>query len=96
MYEPTKYLDMTSICWNSHYYDLFADGYGSYDFYEQPLNGEVCIFSLKNPFYPEYVCEAACGVMCVNFNLYHQHMLAAGLHDRNMFIYKLQKDKNMP
>ena len=96
IYEPTKDLDVTSICWNPHYHDLFAVGYGSYEFYEQPVTGEVCIFSLKNPSYPEYICEAACGVMCVDFNPYHPHMLAAGLHDGNIVIYNLQKDKKMP
>ena len=61
-----------------------------------PLNGEVCIFSLKSPSYPEYVCEAANGVMCVDFNPYHQHMLTSGLHDKNIVIYNLQKDKKRP
>ena len=32
MYEPSKDLDVTSICWHPHYHDLFAVGYGFYAF----------------------------------------------------------------
>ena len=95
-YEPTSNLDVTSISWNPHYQDLFAVGYGSYNFYIQPVVGKICLFSLKNPSYPEFVCKAPCGVMCVDFNPFHPHMLAAGLHDGNIAIYNLQKNKKDP
>ena len=45
---------VTSMCWNPEYYDLFAVGYGSFDFLHQS-SGLVCCYSLKNPSYPEYV-----------------------------------------
>jgi len=35
-------------------------------------------------------------MMCVDFNPYHPHILAAGLHDGHIVIYNLQKDRNMP
>lgn len=89
-YEPSKGLDVTSICWNPHYHDLFAVAYGSYNFYSQPSQGHICLFSLKNPSYPEYVCEAPCGVMSIHFNPQHPHMLAAGLHNGNIAVYNLQ------
>ena len=43
-------LDVTSVCWNPLYRDLFAVSYGSYDFNEQPDMGYICFFSLKVPF----------------------------------------------
>lgn len=49
-----KHKHVTSLCWNPEYYDLFAVGYGSFDFLHQS-SGLVCCYSLKNPSYPEYV-----------------------------------------
>ena len=95
-YEQTKDLDVTSISWNPHYHDLFAVGFGSYNFYVQPEVGAICLFSLKNPSYPDYICGAPCGVMSVDFHPFHPHMLAAGLHDGNVAIYNLQKDRWAP
>ncbi|KAL9188369.1 hypothetical protein ACHAXT_006747 [Thalassiosira profunda] len=42
---------VTSVCWNPRYNDLFAVAYGSYDFMRQG-SGMVCCFSLKNTSYP--------------------------------------------
>ena len=36
--------------------------------YNQSQNGVICIFSLKNPSYPEYLCWAESGVMCLDFH----------------------------
>ena len=38
------------------------------NFYEQTEAGVVCVFSLKNPSYPEFLCHAPCGVMCLDFH----------------------------
>ena len=68
------------------------------DFYEQEesLNGVVCVFSLKNPSYPEYLCTAHCGILCVDIHPYHPHMLAVGLSDGNVAIFNLQQDTFKP
>lgn len=44
---------VTSICWNPRYKDLFAVGYGSYDFLKQST-GLICCFTIKNPTFPEF------------------------------------------
>ena len=36
------------------------------NFYEQSEPGVVCVFSLKNPSFPEYLCHAPSGVMCID------------------------------
>ena len=41
---------------------------GSFSFYTQLRVGYVCIFSLKNPSYPEYLCWAQAGIMCIDFH----------------------------
>ena len=67
---------------------LFLD-----NFYEQDNEtpGVVCVFSLKNPAYPEYLCLAQCGVLCLDIHPQHPHMLAAGLTNGNVAVYNLQK-----
>ena len=44
------------------------------EMYNQSARGVICIFSLKNPSYPEYCCWAEAGVMCIDFH--HQVGLA--------------------
>ena len=86
IYEKNKNLEITSLCWNPKYDDMFAAGFGSCqychiicsnllissflpdNFYEQSEPGMVCVFSLKNPSYPEFLCKAPCGVMCIDVN----------------------------
>ena len=66
------------------------------DIYRQDNRGLVCVFSLKNPAHPEYVCEAASGVMCLDFHPKHPHMLVAGLYDGNVAVYNLQSSLIRP
>ena len=118
-FEKAKKLEVTGLCWNPAYQDLFAASYGSCknvkignitfeinkitqlnynpltisdNFYEQneKISGYVCLFSLKNPSYPEYVCYSPCGVMCLDVNPKHPHMLVVGLADGNVAVYNLQ------
>ena len=76
----------------------------------QAQNGVICIFSLKNPSYPEYLCWAESGVMCLDFHQQvrgecvdrvdspsqHPHMLVVGLHNGNVAVYNLQTDPAQP
>ena len=77
----------------------FMCSYKTDSFYHQnetPSIGMVCMFSLKNPSYPEYVCVAPCGVMCIDINPSHPHMIVAGLVSGNVAVYNLQKRTNQP
>ena len=69
--------------------DLFAVGYGSYDFYDQPEKGIICIFSLKNCTYPEYTLYSSSGVMSLDFHPAYPQLLVAGLQDGNVAVYNL-------
>ena len=53
---------MTSICWSPQYSDLFAVGYGSYEFLKQ-ASGLISVYSLKNPSHPEFQFTTESGVM---------------------------------
>jgi len=51
--EKQRKKNVTSICWNPRYPDLFAVGLGSYDFLRQRM-GLICLYSIKNTTHPEY------------------------------------------
>ncbi len=94
-YEKKKMKQVTSICWNPSNPDLFAVGYGSYDFSKQGP-GVVACFSLKNPSYPEFLFTTDAGVLCIDFNPQHSSMLAAGLYDGNVVVYNLHTKDGVP
>ena len=54
-----------------------------------PGRGYVCLFSLKNPSYPEWVCSSPCSVMSVDLHPAHPHMVVCGLYDGNVAVYNL-------
>ena len=67
---------------------MFSD-----DFYQQNKNckGVACVFSLKNPSYPEFICLSHCAISSVDVHPSHPHMLVTGLVDGNVAVYDLQK-----
>mmetsp|Transcript_18991 Transcript_18991/g.33423 ORF Transcript_18991/g.33423 Transcript_18991/m.33423 type:complete len:714 (+) Transcript_18991:248-2389(+) len=86
---------VTSLCWNPRYNDLFAVGYGSYDFMRQGI-GMVCCFSLKNTSYPEYVISTESGVMCLDFHPQHPSLLAVGCYDGTVLAYDISNGTSRP
>lgn len=47
--------------------------------FDSPIrNGSVCLFSLKNPSYPEWICPTESPVMCLDFSVQHPHLLVIG------------------
>uniref|UniRef100_A0A8D2NXV1 Dynein axonemal intermediate chain 1 n=1 Tax=Zosterops lateralis melanops TaxID=1220523 RepID=A0A8D2NXV1_ZOSLA len=94
-YEKTKKLAVTAISWNPKYKDLFAVGYGSYDFMKQGY-GMLLLYTLKNPSFPEYSFTSESGVMCLDFHSDHPNLLAVGFYDGNVAIYNLKKASSQP
>jgi len=90
-FERAKKLEITAICWNPAYNDLFAAGFGSYNFYEQNEPGVVCVFSLKNPSFPEYLCVSPCGVMCLDVHPEHPHMMVGTVRWQHRHIQPSEK-----
>ncbi|KAG5314080.1 DYI2 protein, partial [Acromyrmex insinuator] len=88
-YEKTKKHDITDMCFNSRYYDLFAVAFGSLSFNSPITNGTVCLFSLKNPSYPEWICPTDSPVMCLDFNAQHPHLLVIGTMDGAVAVYNV-------
>jgi dynein intermediate chain 1, axonemal len=93
--ERTKRKQVTSVCWNPHYPDFFAVGYGSYDFMRQG-SGMICCFSLKNTSHPECIFPTESGVMCLNFHPIHNSLLAVGCYDGTVMVFDVRAKGNKP
>lgn len=93
--ERTKRKQVTALCWNPAYPDLFAVGYGSYDFMRQG-SGMVCCFSLKNTSHPEYIFSTDSGVMCLDFHPSYQSLLAVGCYDGTVMVFDVRNKVNRP
>jgi len=84
---------VSTICWNPEFTDLFAVGYGSYDFVKQ-TTGMICCFTLKNTSHPEYVIETESGVMSLDFHPVHSSLLCVGLYDGTVCVYDVKEIKS--
>jgi len=93
--ERAKRRHVTAIAWNPEYLDLFAVGYGSFDFVKQ-MSGLICCYSLKNPSHPEYTFTTDSGVMCLDFHPQHSSLLAVGLYDGTVMVYEVRNKINRP
>lgn len=80
---------VTALCWSPRYPDLFAVGYGSFDFLH-PTTGLVACYSLKNPGHPEYSFATSAGVMCLDFHPDHPNLLAVGCYDGRLCIFDVR------
>jgi dynein intermediate chain 1, axonemal len=67
VFQKEKKKQVTALCWNPMFGDLFAVGYGSYDFSRQGP-GMISCFTLKNPSHPEFIYNTESGVMCLHFH----------------------------
>ena len=92
-FEGKESLEVTCLCWNHLYSDLFAVGYGSYDFYHQPDQGLICLFSLKNCSHPEFSLTLPAGVLSIDFHPKYPYMLVAGMVDGNVAVFNLKRCK---
>ncbi|XP_076240760.1 dynein intermediate chain 2, ciliary [Calliopsis andreniformis] len=95
-YEKTKKHDVTDLCFNGRYYDLFAVSYGTMSFNSAITNGTVCLFSLKNPSYPEWICPTESPVMCLHFSEQHPHLLVIGTMDGAVAVYNVMLPPTTP
>ncbi|TYZ59344.1 hypothetical protein PybrP1_008524 [[Pythium] brassicae (nom. inval.)] len=93
--ERAKKKQVTAVCWNPRFADLFAIGYGSYDFLKQG-SGVVCCFSLKNASHPEFTFTTESGVMCLDFHPQHAALLAVGCYDGTVIVYDVRNKANRP
>ncbi|KAG5492986.1 hypothetical protein JKF63_01567 [Porcisia hertigi] len=103
--EKTRKKSVTAIALNGRYSDLFAVGYGSYDFLK-PCKGTIHCFTLKNavptgsggpiPAHPELSFHLDCGVLCLAFHPREPALLACGLHDGSVCVFDMRVSAQGP
>lgn len=94
--DKSRKRDVTAIQWNPKYKDLFAVGYGKYNFQDQKT-GLICCYTIKNPTYPEYQYSTDSGVMCIDFHPQNPALLAVGLYDGTVMVFDIRlKGNNKP
>ena len=78
------------------YHDMFGVTYGSFDFYQRYQESYLCLYSLKNPSYPEYICKTHCGIMCLDIHQKYPHMVVVGLYDGNIAVFNFASKSEDP
>uniref|UniRef100_A0A3Q0SN63 Dynein axonemal intermediate chain 1 n=1 Tax=Amphilophus citrinellus TaxID=61819 RepID=A0A3Q0SN63_AMPCI len=94
-YDKAKRLSVTALCWNNTHQDLFAVGFGSYDFSKQGC-GMLVFYSLKNCTFPECIYPTSSGVMCLDIHVQHSHLVAVGFYDGCVAVYNLKEKGEEP
>ncbi|XP_055383476.1 dynein intermediate chain 2, ciliary [Condylostylus longicornis] len=90
-YEKTKKMNVTDMFFNPHYYDLYAVCFGSHDFLKQNPEGALCLFTIKNPSYPDYIIMCESGVMSCDIHPTYPFLVVIGMYDGNVGVYNLQQ-----
>ncbi|XP_026821468.1 dynein intermediate chain 1, axonemal-like [Rhopalosiphum maidis] len=100
VYEKEKKLIVTDIAWSPDYFDMFgitlSIPQSDLPFTDNPDIGNVCLWALKNPSYPDYVAHTQSGAMCLSFHQDYGNILAVGLRDGNVAVYNVSLLKNEP
>ncbi|XP_072942856.1 dynein intermediate chain 2, ciliary isoform X2 [Epargyreus clarus] len=89
-YEPMRSHAVCDLQWNPYYQDLFAVAYGSLDFTQQQKQGCLCLFSIKNPAFPEYAVITESPIICLDVYKETPYLVCVGLYDGNVCVYNAQ------
>ena len=90
-----KRKSVTALAWSRLYPDLFAVGYGRYEYMAQGSGG-VALYSLKNVASPEYVFPMDCGAMALAFHPQQPSVLAVGGYDGSVRVYDARRPEPRP
>lgn len=58
--------------------------------------GAVCLFTLKNPSYPEHICMTDSAVICVDVHPKYPYMVVVGLYDGSVAVFNVQASCKEP
>lgn len=61
---------------------FFAD-----DFMRPQPEGVLCLYTLKNPSFPEYAFQTESGITCVDIHKKYTSFICIGMYDGNVAIY---------
>ncbi|MCQ2820272.1 MAG: WD40 repeat domain-containing protein [archaeon] len=105
-----KNRNVTALCWNTKFEDLFAAGFGNYEFPKSKEEkgelddkgddnnetGFIYVFSIKNNYFPEVKYKTESGVLCLDFHPKDYTLLVAGLYDGTVCVYDISKKSKFP
>lgn len=66
------------------------------DFTNRLDEGYMCLFTVKNPSYPESICRTSSGCMCVDIHPNNPYFVVVGLYDGNVYVYNIQQTTSAP
>ncbi|XP_058259097.1 dynein axonemal intermediate chain 4 isoform X2 [Hemibagrus wyckioides] len=90
--ELTKGHSVSCMAWNKKNPDFLAVGYGQFDFKDQ-TSGLVCVWSMKNPAWPEQSINCKTSVTSLDFSDSNPSQLAVGLYDGTIAIYSIESSE---
>eukprot|EP00920_Eleutheroschizon_duboscqi_P008579 GHVT01019808.1.p1 GENE.GHVT01019808.1~~GHVT01019808.1.p1 ORF type:complete len:533 (+),score=42.27 GHVT01019808.1:634-2232(+) len=93
--QTSRKQEVTAIKWNPRYPDLFAVGYGSYEFLNQG-GGTIRCYTLKNTKHPEYTFVTDSGITCLDWHQLYPALLAVGLYDGSVRVFDLRSRSQNP
>ena len=76
--------------------DLLAVSYGQYDFSLERKDGLLCLWSLKNPMWPQRIYQATSGVCSLDWSTQHPTLIAVGHYDGNVAVYDVRRQDALP
>lgn len=93
MYPTLKKKAVTSIAWNPLYKDMFAVGYGKYEFSSKAVKGYICLCTLKNNKSPELTIQTEDDVMALDWHPTSPALLAVGLYNGVVQVYDIRDER---
>ena len=91
----TRDRNVSCMTWNKKNKDIFAVGYGKFEYNDDP-SGLVCCWSLKNPEFPERYYKTESGITSLAFSHKHSNLLAVGLFNGNILVFDVRKNNTVP
>jgi dynein intermediate chain 1 len=93
--ENSKKMSVTSTTWSNQYSDLFACGYGSFNFSKQS-SGALMMYSCKNPSHPEYSFLTDSGVMSIDIHTDKENYICVGFYNGDVAVFNLSNGSTGP
>ncbi|KAL3318731.1 WD repeat-containing protein 78 [Cichlidogyrus casuarinus] len=87
--------NVTCLEFNPKNPDLFAVGYGQFEFTSQK-NSYACCWSMKNANFPERLYMFNTGVTCLAWSETHPNILAIGLFNGNIQFFDVRSQSSKP
>jgi WD40 repeat protein len=76
--------------------DLFAAGYGTYDFGKNSRTGMIALYSFKNVKYPENIIQCEDSVMSLDFHPQSPALLVVGLYNGIVLVFDIRNKDFKP